>query len=148
MTAPEGLWAGDVFAYGSLMFARVWEKVTGEARPGQPAWLADYAARALCGQSYPALVPERGACTQGVLYEAVSPEALARLDAFEGGFYERVELRVLRPAGLAGRAWVYVAACPEAPEILAEAWDAGRFAREALEAFLRADPGFSQGGGG
>lgn len=142
MSADRAPTGGDVFAYGTLMFSAVWQKVTGEVLPSRPAFLADHGARGLRGQRYPVLVPQPRGGTAGVLYEAVSAAGLARLDAFEGGFYERVKLRVSCADGSVREAWVYRAAFPESPAILADLWDAGRFEREFLEAFLREDPGF------
>ncbi len=136
----------NLFTYGSLMFPEVWERITGLSGAGQPASLADHAARRIRGQTYPALVTAAGESTQGVLYVDVSPEAVARLDAFEGQFYERVMVGVSVAEGAATSAWVYCAAQPEDPDILAELWDPARFQREHLGRFLRDDPGFSGSG--
>lgn len=132
-----------VFAYGTLMFPAVWQKVTGEDLPSRPAQLPNCAARRLRGQTYPVLVPQGGACTAGVLYEGVSAAALARLDVFEGDFYVRRSRQVSCADGARRPAWVYLAALPESPEILLESWDAESFARDSLEEFLRADSGFA-----
>lgn len=133
----------DLFTYGSLMFPEVWERVTGLCGAGQPASLADHAARRIRGQTYPALVKAAGESTEGVLYADVSPEAVARLDAFEGHFYERVMVGVSVGDGAKTSAWVYRAAQPDDPEILEEGWDPERFQRDHLARFLRDDPGFS-----
>jgi gamma-glutamylcyclotransferase (GGCT)/AIG2-like uncharacterized protein YtfP len=136
----------NLFTYGSLMFPEVWERVTGLCGAGQPASLADHAARRIRGQTYPALVTGVGESTEGVLYADVTPEAVARLDAFEGPFYERVMVGVSLGDGAATRAWVYRAALPDDPDILAECWDPERFQREHLGRFLQDDPGFSATG--
>ena len=136
----------NLFTYGSLMFPEVWERVTGLCGAGQPALLADHAARRIRGQTYPALVKTAGESTEGVLYADVSPEAVARLDAFEGHFYERIMVAVSVGHGAATRAWVYRAALPDDPDILAERWDPERFQREHLGRFLQDDPGFSATG--
>ncbi len=136
----------NLFTYGSLMFPEVWERVTGLSGAGQPASLADHAAREIRGQTYPALVKAMGERTEGVLYSDLSPEAVARLDAFEGHFYERVEVAVSVGGGVADMAWVYRAAQPDGPDILVERWDLARFQREHLGSFLQDDPGFSGAG--
>ena len=136
----------NLFTYGSLMFPEVWERVTGLSGEGQPASLGDHAARRIRGQTYPALVKAVGESTEGVLYADVTPEAVARLDAFEGHFYERVMVGVSLGAGAKTSAWVYRAALPDDPDILAERWDPERFQREHLGRFLHDDPGFSGNG--
>ena len=127
-----------IFTYGSLMFPEVWEKVTGLTVAGVPAVLADHAARRIRGQSYPVLQAEAGARVRGVLYVGVPPDAVARLDEFEGAFYDRVPVAVrLEQGGATASAWVYRAARPEDPDILPEAWVAEHFARESLARFLQ-----------
>ena len=128
------------------MFPEVWQRVTGQTASGQAAVLAGHAARRIRAQSYPALVQEAGAQTCGVLYAGVSGEAVARLDAFEGGFYERVEVGVALGDGTVSRAWVYRAGREDHPDILPELWDEAGFAAGGLSTFLQEDPGFLENG--
>jgi gamma-glutamylcyclotransferase (GGCT)/AIG2-like uncharacterized protein YtfP len=136
----------NLFTYGTLMFPEVWQRVTGLAQPGQPATLAHHAARRIRDQLYPALVGEEGAVTSGILYPEVSPEAMARLDTFEGTFYDRVPVEVTLTDGSVRPAWVYRAAAGTGPDILPQPWEAARFAREELGVFLQEDPGFRESG--
>lgn len=136
----------NVFTYGSLMFPAVWTRVTGLGSAGAPARLTEHTAKRLQGRSYPVLVESRGTETLGVLYQNVTQEALARLDAFEGTYYDRVMVEVLAADGTATAAWVYRAARADDPAILTEAWDAAAFEQNHLEAFLDTDPGFSEAG--
>lgn len=133
----------NIFTYGSLMFPEVWEKVTGLNAPGMAATLDGHVACRIRGQSYPVLRKEQGGLVSGVLYKTVPPEAVARLDVFEGSFYERVPVTVGTKEGRPQPAWVYRAARPDHPDILPERWEAGRFARDGLPSFLRDDPGFT-----
>lgn len=135
-----------LFTYGSLMFPEVWQRVTGLTHPGQPSTLGHHAARRIRGKSYPALVPEDGAATAGILYTDIPPEAVARLDAFEGTFYDRVPVEVALTDGTLLPAWVYRAGDGTSPDILPQHWEASRFAREELGAFLQEDPGFQESG--
>ena len=136
----------NIFTYGSLMFPEVWERVTGLTGRGTPARLADHAARRIRGQSYPALVAAPGEVTAGILYQNVPPDAVTRLDDFEGAFYDRIRVGVEVADGAATSAWVYRAARQDDPDILPAPWQAGCFEREHLPRFLREDPGFSGGG--
>ena len=127
------------------MFPEVWERVTGLIRPGVTACFDDHAARCIRGQSYPALVPCRGALTEGIVYEDVTPGTIARLDDFEGEFYRRASVIIVREGARAVPACVYLAADPENPDILSAAWSAARFKKDSLRSFLQHDPGFTGG---
>lgn len=132
-----------LFTYGSLMFPEVWNRVTGQPLTGLPATLQGHAARCLRGESYPVLVPDLSATTCGILYTDVSPQAMQRLDQFEGRFYERVPVSVATESGQSEEAWTYRAANPSHPDILPELWDAAEFASKNLHIFLAEDPGFN-----
>jgi hypothetical protein len=68
------------------------------------------------------------------------------LDAFEGSFYQRVEVRVRLEDDRTVAASVYLAADPQGGDILLERWEAARFEVSGLADFLREDPGFSANG--
>lgn len=78
-----------VFTYGSLMIPRVMEAVTGRLFATAPALLQGFARYALRGETYPGLVPETTAATDGVLWRHVDDDSLRLLDEFEGDWYER-----------------------------------------------------------
>lgn len=98
--------AGDaVFCYGSLVLPEVMERVTGRRFERRASRLDGYRRTRLRARSYPGLVPQPGATTDGCLYLDVDAQSLARLDAFEGELYERRGVVVLER-----EAWVYVLA--------------------------------------
>lgn len=134
----------NVFTYGSLMFPEVWRCVTGSGLEGQPARLREFEARAIRGQTYPALISKPGAVTEGVVYSGVNAEAVARLDVFEGNFYQRQTVVVRTGSGAEEdiEAQVYVAVLADHPDILPERWRADEFRNRHLAGFLRTDPGF------
>lgn len=97
-----------LFVYGTLQNPLIYQAVTGWVRTGQPAVLHGYARYRLRGLSYPGLIAEAGAQTEGLLYADLSAPELARLDAFEDDFYHRETVRVnAGPAGVV-RAEVYL----------------------------------------
>jgi gamma-glutamylcyclotransferase (GGCT)/AIG2-like uncharacterized protein YtfP len=131
-----------VFAYGSLMIPSVMEAVTGRRFAARKALLHGYARFRLEGASYPGLIPQVNAKTDGMLYLDVDAQSIARLDAFEGDFYDRVRVEVDVEAGgrLAGEA--YVVGPAHRHRLSSEAWRIDDFRREHLATFLASYPGF------
>ncbi len=132
-----------VFTYGTLMIPSVMEAVAGRRFAARKALLYGYARFRLKGVSYPGLIPQIGAKTDGVLYLDVDSQSTARLDAFEGAFYDRVlvEVDVENGRRLAGE--VYVVAPTHRHRLSSEAWRLDDFRREHLPAFLASYQGFS-----
>lgn len=94
-----------LFSYGTLRDPDIQLAVIGRVIPGEPALLPDYrkAVLRVGDRDYPAVVPAPGDSVAGVVL-GVSPEELARMDAYETDAYTRVRVRLEK-----GReAWVYV----------------------------------------
>ena len=132
-----------IFTYGSLMVASVMEAVTGGRFASCEATLRGYARFGLEGASYPGLISQENATTDGVLYLDVDPQALARLDAFEGSFYDRVRVAVETTQGDRLEAEVYVVTPRHRHRLSTNAWHLDDFRRDHLEAFLASYHGFS-----
>lgn len=81
-----------VFTYGSLMWLPVWRQVVRGNYRAMPARLSGFARYAVQGETYPGMVEQTGSMVDGVLYWAVNPADLARLDAFEGCDYRRCSI--------------------------------------------------------
>lgn len=133
----------NVFTYGSLMFPEVWQRVTGRSAVGEPASLSGFEARCLRDVSYPMLIPVPGAETPGILYRSVDPDALERLDLFEGEEYRRIRVTVAPRALCAVPAEVYTSARTDDSAILPVVWDPIIFARIHLARFLQDYGGFA-----
>ena len=126
-----------LFCYGSLEFAEVMRAVTGREFTSEPAALDGFARYRVRDASYPGLVPESGARTEGTLFRGLDAAALAALDRFEGALYARHTLEVrLCDAGREA-AQVYVVRPARRDALLREPWDKARFARDELVAFVR-----------
>ncbi|ANQ86015.1 putative AIG2-like protein [Azoarcus olearius] len=123
------------FTYGSLMCADIMAAVCGVEPAGEPATLADHRRHPVRGEAYPGMVPAAGAEVSGVLYRHLPPDALARLDAFEGPQYVRVTVRVRLPDGAAVEADTYMFRPEHADELLPGEWDFDRFLREGKARF-------------
>ena len=132
-----------VFTYGSLMVSSVMEVVTGHRFASRRAFLRGYARFGLEGATYPGLVPQDKATTEGVLYLDVDPSSLARLDAFEGSFYDRVRVAVDVEPDERLQAEVYVVTPPERHRLSTQPWHLDDFRRDHLATFLASYHGFS-----
>lgn len=122
----------NVFTYGSLMFAPVWQRVAGDAaHRSAVARLAGYRRFAIVAETYPALIAEAGAAVSGRLWLDVGPDELARLDAFEAG-YQRQSVEVVAEGIGTVRAEVYVFTDRSR---LSGDWDPAGFEREHAAGF-------------
>ena len=124
------------FTYGSLMFPDVWHRVAGASFATRPATLDDFAAWKVRGETYPGLAPAPGETTRGIVHSGVTPEAAARLDAFEGPFYERLTVDVRLDDGTSVAAFAYVVVPAHRHELEPVRWDADAFRRLHLAQFL------------
>lgn len=78
------------FFYGSLMDLELLEAVLGRAPDHlsfTPGWLAGYAAETAAGYSFPTLVEDRAARTDGLLTHGLSDDDVARIAYFEDTEY-------------------------------------------------------------
>jgi len=125
-----------IFAYGTLQVPEVMRAVTGAVFPSEPARLHGYARYRLRNRVYPGLRRERGAFTDGVLYEDVSPDALNVLDEFEDDFYRRETLTVVTRKGIQADAEVYVVRPAYYRRLIRRNWELERFKETALREFL------------
>lgn len=134
----------DVFTYGSLTIGRVMQVVTGRLFDEQPARLTGYARYALRGETYPGLVEEPGAATDGVLWREVDDDSLRRLDEFEGDWYERRRVDVHAGAdGATVSAETYVLVRAQHHRVSRRSWNRARFEARYLPGFLSRYRGFA-----
>ncbi len=89
----------DLFVYGSLLFDDVFRAVTGTSAPHEPAVLEGFARYRVRDATYPAIVREAAARTEGVVYANLDARAIAALDRFEGDMYTRERVEVVRADG-------------------------------------------------
>ena len=130
------------FTYGSLMWADIMARVCGRDFASEPASLAGHARHPVRGQDYPGLRPAPAGVVHGRLYLDVTPAAWARLDAFEGLDYERVDVLVARADGSVLPAQVYRFRDAVAGRLLPGDWDVATFEREGRARFTARYVGF------
>jgi gamma-glutamylcyclotransferase (GGCT)/AIG2-like uncharacterized protein YtfP len=85
----------DLFTYGSLMCSDIINKVAGCRLDFCQARLNGYFRSNIRDKEYPGISPRSGAMVPGVLYLDLSPEAIERLDVFEGELYRRQVVEVV-----------------------------------------------------
>ncbi len=132
----------NVFAYGSLMFAPVWDRVVAGSYRSVPARARGYRRFAVLGESYPAVLPVAGADADaaviGRVYFDVAEGDLARLDAFEGDEYRRDSVAIelldstFDPVATHAGLYVFLAQARVSPD----SWDPQRFALEQIDRFI------------
>lgn len=95
-----------LFFYGTLRHLPLLETVLGRVPDALvPAVLRDHSALAVTEGPFPLLVPRPGAQAEGVVASGLTPDDIARLDFYEGGFdYDLVE--VMLSDGTAARVYV------------------------------------------
>lgn len=120
-----------LFAYGTLEVAEVLEPVAGVRLASRPAVLPGFARYRVRGAGYPGVVEDPEVETPGTLYENVGPEALRRIDRFEGPLYERRRVRVRLEDATSADALVYVIRADKRHVLSREPWDPARFAASA-----------------
>jgi len=126
----------DLFVYGTLQIPEVFQAVTGRNVPAEPARLAEHARYRLKGLSYPGLVVEDGAVTEGLLFRRLGPGEVARLDAFEDDFYERRMVSVTTLAGETVEAETYIVPAASRHRIDPRPWCLDEFRSQSLQSFL------------
>jgi gamma-glutamylcyclotransferase (GGCT)/AIG2-like uncharacterized protein YtfP len=131
-----------MFTYGSLMIPAVMHAVTGCDFLSISALLQNYARYRVKGESYPGIVPEKGALTQGVLYIDVDRSSVEKLDDFEGEWYVRTPVKIKTGGGRLFPAEAYVFKEQHRELLSSEGWDAKTFEMKHLKAFLQNYKGF------
>ena len=127
----------NLFAYGTLMFPEVWERVVGRSFRTEAAVLADYAAWQVRGGLFPVLVAAAGDVTHGLVYFNLDPTAFIRLDDHESDFYERRPVEVALASGELVACQAYILPSRNSALASTARWDAETFRRESLAQYLR-----------
>jgi gamma-glutamylcyclotransferase (GGCT)/AIG2-like uncharacterized protein YtfP len=98
----------NLFTYGSLMCSDIMFKVAGCRVDFSQASLNNFFRSKIRDKEYPGIVPQTGALVPGILYFDLSPEAIKRLDIFEGELYRRQEVEVITENHGSATAMTYV----------------------------------------
>lgn len=133
----------NLFVYGALMYEEVWWRiVSGEFRKinGQ---VSGYRRLAVKNEEYPGLVKGEGV-VPGCIWLGLDEANLARLDLFEGEYYERIPTLALDEAG--NRVDVHIYGFKTEFRSLLENrdWNVEEFEKKGLKKFISRYVGFDQ----
>ncbi len=135
----------NIFAYGTLMIPAVIYAVTARHFRSQTAILRGYARFTVKGESYPGIIPQADAITEGIIYLNVNEASLERLDIFEGELYQRTPVRAETKGKEMLNAETYVIKSEYRGCLSSKGWDVNRFTQADLKRFLEKYQGFSNG---
>ena len=136
----------NLFAYGTLMDPEIMARVSGLRPRSENAALDGYVRKAVRGEVYPAITPRKGARVRGVLYFDLSPEAVERLDRFEGPMYRRRAVTVTAEAAGSEEtaAETYVIAPENLDRLSDEDWRFDEFLKNGKGRFQRSYEGYGK----
>jgi gamma-glutamylcyclotransferase (GGCT)/AIG2-like uncharacterized protein YtfP len=134
----------NIFSYGTLMISSVMYAVTARRFRLEKAILKGYARFTVIGESYPGIIPQADANTEGIIYFNVDKMSLQRLDTFEGELYQRAPVRVDTERKEMVNAESYIIKPEYRGFLSSKAWDVKTFTQTYLETFLESYQGFSK----
>jgi gamma-glutamylcyclotransferase (GGCT)/AIG2-like uncharacterized protein YtfP len=129
----------NLFTYGTLCLPEVMQSVAGRVFATATARLDGYLCRLLRRRVYPGMIRSTNDSTQGLLHYDVDAQSLARIDAFEGGYYRRESVLAVREDGGEVAACTYVLV-ESLHHLLSDSdWDEEEFRRKHLQHYLRCE---------
>ncbi|MFH0784889.1 MAG: gamma-glutamylcyclotransferase family protein [Pseudomonadota bacterium] len=132
----------NLFTYGSLMCSDIMYHVAGCRSDFIPAILKDFKRSRIRGEEYPGIVAQPGAEVAGVLYLNLPPEAMERLDSFEGEQYCRQEVQLVTEHFPSVTAMAYVITHENHNLLTGENWSYEHFLAVGKDKFITAYIGF------
>jgi gamma-glutamylcyclotransferase (GGCT)/AIG2-like uncharacterized protein YtfP len=129
---------GNLFVYGTLLLPAVIEALIGRVPSRLPATLHDYRLYSLTGKVFPAIVAERAARVEGLIYHDLHDAERMTLDAFESNIYSRRRVHARTPLDEIVTADAYVLDDDHARLLHpGPAWSLEEFTARSGEAYVR-----------
>lgn len=125
----------NLFTYGSLMCDDIMLQVSGVQPKHQKARLIGFFCSQIQGETYPGIHPAAEHYVEGVLYFDVCESAIAKLDTFEGEYYERNEITVLCSSEGEIAATAYIIKAQYNHLLTGKSWSYDNFLRHGKEEF-------------
>lgn len=135
-----------VFTYGSLMFPEIWQIVVGREFGTIEGTVSGYSVYRVRRGAYPGMIASADDdVVRGLVYIDVDASSVARLDQFEGRFYERHTLPITCADDVQRLAEAYVVPKRHSHGLTSATWTAEEFvASGGIVDFTRRFQGFSR----
>ena len=128
----------SLFAYGTLMFAEVWQRIGIGEFQSQPATLKGFAVYRLCDSVLPGMLQTSDSDqTSGLIYHGLDEDTLFELDAYESDLYQRIAVQATAIDGRAIECQAYVIPKSHRQAVSDEPWDATWFEQHELKNYRR-----------
>lgn len=127
----------SLFAYGTLRFPEVWQRIGIGEFPSEPATLSGYAIFRVQDAVFPGIVrsaDDDQVC--GVLYHNLDDDTFFELDAYESELYERIVVRVTTESGAEVDCQAFVIPESRRQALTDEHWDVEHFKQHELQKYL------------
>lgn len=127
-----------LFAYGTLMFADVWQRIDLGEFESQPASLQGFSIYRIRDAVFPGILQtDDGSRVNGRVFRELDEETLFELDTYESELYERMEVDVTLQDGTTLACQTYVIPASRREALSDQPWDAARFEQHELKNYLK-----------
>jgi hypothetical protein len=135
----------NIMTYGTLMVPEIMREVSGCVLDSVEVILDKYQRYAVQGEQYPGIISDAEGHVEGVLYLDVPPEAVNRLDVFEGDMYSREPVAVRKKKdGIVMEGMAYVVKAGYVKMLTDEIWDYQNFLQHGKQLFETEYCGFNE----
>ena len=128
----------NLFAYGTLIFADIWQKVVGHVVESTPAELSGYRVRRVLDDLFPVMLSgtteDRAT---GVIYYDLTDRELQLLDHYESHLYERIEVHPVAKDGASVACQAYLLREEYRSAATDEVWTTAWFAEHAKREYMK-----------
>jgi gamma-glutamylcyclotransferase (GGCT)/AIG2-like uncharacterized protein YtfP len=126
----------NLFAYGTLMFPEVWERIAVGEFPSEPATLPGFAIYRVKEAVFPGIVRAKPQDrVEGLVFRGLHDEALFELDAYESDLYDRIPVIVATAQGPLD-CTAYVIPESNRQALTHQPWNAAWFQEHQLQRYL------------
>lgn len=127
----------NLFAYGTLMFPEIWNRVVGGEFRRQSASVRGMVIYRAAGELFPVMVSGRDDdVAEGVVLFDLTASEMVALDAYESDLYERVEVTAALDDGRNVLAQAYLLPKRHASAATRERWSADWFRERAMASYI------------
>lgn len=128
----------NLFTYGTLIFADIWQCVVGHAAESTPAELSGYRVLRVVDDLFPVMIPgTTDDRASGVIYFDLTDQDLQRLDDYEAYLYERKEVHPVTEDGSSVACQTYLLREQYRCAATDEAWTTNWFVKHAKADYLK-----------